>query len=517
METDRDIDTANHNGPDLTIPELDSSPEADNIAEEVAAPSPDTSELQPRQIGFSGYDQPPKKPVQDAARNLQAAIQDEDIRPRGNCWVLQRNNHDCRKKLQDRKGVFPLSAFNDCYDKKKCPKKRDVIVEIDAGPSANDLVERAISSPDDSANNVDTQIHVNPCSWGWEIKKEKGKDKLSCLPDPRRSIRRSTVAGLKEGDLPESIKRDVPAAVEYYSASTSTSTPSSDITLNYLKCKDFCKFDKSSPPTCLPNCYVIDGQIQLDVPLLLIPPPATVTTSEASIDTSTTTFQTSTTSAVPMDTLLASRDHIEERAPPDEKSLDKREDVVPDPMPKALTDRTNTPAINTAAFRKLDGNILAAVSVESAKKVGNKAAGHNGKRTESDQAPKVSALEDPYGKDEDKKNKRAMEERGLDISQNLPKGHPNNDMFDKEKKDRRGDGLGTSREISSSDADTNPHDIRSNTLPLHKCGSAICLLRRAFNSLTSKRDAPPSKYLTLSPHGNHPPLLLLFTSRLFTI
>ncbi|KAL8861109.1 MAG: hypothetical protein Q9198_010545, partial [Flavoplaca austrocitrina] len=162
-----------------------------------------------------------------------------------------------------------------------------------------------------------------------------------------------------------------------------------------------------------------------------------------------------------------------------------------DPMPKALTDRTNTPAINTAAFRKLDGNILAAVSVESAKKVGNKAAGHNGKRTESDQAPKVSALEDPYGKDEDKKNKRAMEERGLDISQNLPKGHPNNDMFDKEKKDRRGDGLGTSREISSSDADTNPHDIRSNTLPLHKCGSAICLLRRAFNSLTSKRDAPP--------------------------
>ncbi|KAL8868220.1 MAG: hypothetical protein Q9198_008258, partial [Flavoplaca austrocitrina] len=114
--------------------------------------------------------------------------------------------------------------------------------------------------------------------------------------------------GLKEGDLPESIKRDVPAAVEYYSASTSTSTPSSDITLNYLKCKDFCKFDKSSPPTCLPNCYVIDGQIQLDAPLLLIPPPATVTTSEASIDTSTTTFQTSTTSAVPMDTLLASRD-----------------------------------------------------------------------------------------------------------------------------------------------------------------------------------------------------------------
>ena len=138
--------------------------------------------------------------------------------------------------------------------------------------------------------------------------------------------------GLKEGGLPESAKRDVPAAVEYYSASTSTSTPSSDITLNYLKCKDFCKFDvcllslrharsgplaltdysaqKSLPPICLPNCYVIDGQIQLDAPLLLVLPSATVTTSEASIDTSMATFQTSTTSALPVDTLLASRDRM---------------------------------------------------------------------------------------------------------------------------------------------------------------------------------------------------------------
>ncbi|KAL8883447.1 MAG: hypothetical protein Q9192_007161, partial [Flavoplaca navasiana] len=82
METDGDIDTANQNEPDLTSPEFDSSPEADNTAEEVAAPPPDTSELQPRQIGFSGYDQPPKKPVQDAAQTLQAVIQDEDIRPR---------------------------------------------------------------------------------------------------------------------------------------------------------------------------------------------------------------------------------------------------------------------------------------------------------------------------------------------------------------------------------------------------------------------------------------------------
>ncbi|KAL9003435.1 MAG: hypothetical protein Q9180_009903, partial [Flavoplaca navasiana] len=250
---------------------------------------------------------------------------------------------------------------------------------------------------------------------------------------------------------------------------------------------------KSSPPTCLPNCYVIDGQVQLDAPLLLIPPPATVTTSEASIDTSMTTFQTSTTSAVPMDTLLASREHIEERAPPglvtdkspppkchmrlgkwvkvplktpechgkaaskpncyrwereivckrdiSKNSLDEREDVVPgrfsttfaspfipenlcivhlprlsplelantifptDSIPKALTDRTNTPAINTAAFRKLDGNILAAITVEAAKKVGNKAAGHRGKRTESDHAPKGSAVEDSYAEGEDKKDK----------------------------------------------------------------------------------------------------------------
>lgn len=125
METDIYIDTGNQNEPDLTI---DSPPEADNIAEEVAAPSPDTSAIQPRQIGFSGYEQPPKKPVQDAAQALQAVIQDEDIRPRGNCWMLQRDNHDCRKKLQDPKGVFPLTAFKDCYDKKKCPKKPDVIL-----------------------------------------------------------------------------------------------------------------------------------------------------------------------------------------------------------------------------------------------------------------------------------------------------------------------------------------------------------------------------------------------------
>ncbi|KAL8868471.1 MAG: hypothetical protein Q9198_008166, partial [Flavoplaca austrocitrina] len=339
------------------------------------------------------------------------------------------------------------------------------------------------ASADDSINNVKTQIHVNPCSWGWEIRKEKGKDKLFCLPHPRRSIRRSAVAGLKEGDLPESAKRDVPAAVEYYSASTSTSTPSSDVTLNYLKCKDFCKFDKSSPPTCLPNCYVIDGQIQLDAPLLLISPPATVTNSEASIDTSMSTFQTSTTSAVPMDTLLASREHI------GEKSLDKREDVVPDPMPNALTDRTNTPAINTAAFRKLDGDILAAITVEAAKKVGNKAAGHSGKRTEngfdvSDPAPKGSTVEDSYAEGEDKEDKRAIHERGLDVSQNLPQahplhtlyggdrvdnyngkrakergfdhmpyGHPNEDMFDKKRKDRRGGLDDTSRGEYQSDAD----------------------------------------------------------------
>ena len=75
----------------------------------------------------------------------------------------------------------------------------------------------------------------------------------------------------------------------------------------------------------------------------------------------------------------------------------------------------------------------------------NKAAGHTGKRTESDLAPKDSAVEDSYGEGEDKKAKRAIEERGLDVSQNLPKGHSEEDMFDNEKKDRRGDGLDTSR------------------------------------------------------------------------
>ncbi|KAL9011971.1 MAG: hypothetical protein Q9180_009138, partial [Flavoplaca navasiana] len=188
-------------------------------------------------------------------------------------------------------------------------------------------------------------------------------------------------------------------------------------------------------------------------------------------------------------------------------------------IPKALTDRTNTPAINTAAFRKVDGNTLAAITVEAAKEVGNKAAGHSGKRTESDPAPKDSAMKDFHGEGEDKKDKRAIEQRGLDVSQNLskghpihklygrdrpnnyngkraeergydlssymPKGHPKEDMFDKERKDRRGDEDDNSR-------DMNPFDIRSNTLPPHKCGSAMCLLRRAFDSLISKRgDAPP--------------------------
>ncbi|KAL8879212.1 MAG: hypothetical protein Q9192_008282 [Flavoplaca navasiana] len=294
--------------------------------------------------------------------------------------------------------------------------------------------------------------------------------------------------GLKEGDLPESAKRDVPAAVEYYSASTSTSTPSSDVTLNYLKCKDFCKFDKSSPPTCLPNCYVIDGQIQLDAPLLLIPSAATLTTSEASIDTSMTTFQTSTTAAVPKDTLLASREYISE------KSLDKREDVVPDAIPRVLTDRTNTPAINTAAFRKLEGNTLAAITVEAAKKVGNKAAGHNGKRTESDHTPKGSAVEDSYVEGEDKKDKRAIQERGLDVSQNLPKGNPIHSLYGGDRGNNYNGKCAEERGFDLSEhvpEDMNPLDIRSNTLPPHRCGSAMCLLRRAFNTWTSKRDAPP--------------------------
>ncbi|KAL8991180.1 MAG: hypothetical protein Q9169_007928 [Polycauliona sp. 2 TL-2023] len=39
-------------------------------------------------------------------------------------------------------------------------------------------------------------------------------------------------------------KRDVPAIVEYNnSAANATPSASSDVVLNYLKCKDFCKFD----------------------------------------------------------------------------------------------------------------------------------------------------------------------------------------------------------------------------------------------------------------------------------
>ncbi|KAL9011030.1 MAG: hypothetical protein Q9180_009233, partial [Flavoplaca navasiana] len=262
-----------------------------------------------------------------------------------------------------------------------------------------------------------------------------------------------------------------------------------------------------------------------------------------------------------------------------EKSLDKREDVVPgrfstttfaspfipenlcivhpsrlspaefantiiptDLIPKALTDRTNTPAINTAAFRKLDGNILAGINVEAAKKVGDKAAGHNGKRTEngfdaSDPAPKDSAVEDSYAEGEDKKDKRAIEKRALDVSPNLskghpihtlyggdrpnnyngkraeergfdhtPNGHPKEDVFDQERKDRRSDEDDNSRGISSSDlnvADMNPLDIRSNTLPPHKCGSAMCLLHRAFDSLISKRDAQPDHPPPQSTNPHH--------------
>lgn len=109
--------------------------------------------------------------------------------------------------------------------------------------------------------------------------------------------------------------------------------------------------------------------------------------------------------------------------------------IIPtDPVPKALTDRTNTPAINTAAFKKLEGDILAAITVDVAKKLGNKAAGHNGKRTEngfdvSDNVPKDRAVGNPYGKGEDKKDRRAIEERGLDVSPNLPKGHPIHKLY----------------------------------------------------------------------------------------
>ncbi|KAL8884793.1 MAG: hypothetical protein Q9192_006767, partial [Flavoplaca navasiana] len=257
-----------------------------------------------------------------------------------------------------------------------------------------------------------------------------------------------------------------------------------------------------------------------------------------------------------------------------DKSLDKREDIVPgrfstttfaspfipeiyalstfhifhvefantiiptDAIPKALTDRTNTPAINTAAFKKLDGNILAATSIEVAKKVGNKAASHNGKRTEngfdvSDPAPKDSAVENSSGDGEDKKNKRAIEERGIDISQTLPKshpihtlyggdrgnnyngkraeerrfdlsehvpeGHPKEYIFDKERKDRRGDGVDTSREptniLIDNDALT---DCLARKIKLRDCMQEFIVHEKRLVGRDAVPDHPPPQ--STNPH-----------------
>ncbi|KAL8769564.1 MAG: hypothetical protein Q9209_004495 [Squamulea sp. 1 TL-2023] len=110
--------------------------------------------------------------------------------------------------------------------------------------------------------------------------------------------------------------RDIPAAVKYTSLTSPSSTPASDAILDYLKCKDFCKFDTNSPPTCLPNCYVIDGQVQVDAPGILIPPSSDAfTTPSSSIIPSPTTLQTSTTSSTPISTDVSPH-AVDKRVPP---------------------------------------------------------------------------------------------------------------------------------------------------------------------------------------------------------
>ncbi|KAL8726834.1 MAG: hypothetical protein Q9166_006450 [cf. Caloplaca sp. 2 TL-2023] len=51
-----------------------------------------------------------------------------------------------------------------------------------------------------------------------------------------------------------------------------TSVPTSNSTIDNEKCKAYCESDKISPATCLSNCHVINGQIQVDAPGLLITP-----------------------------------------------------------------------------------------------------------------------------------------------------------------------------------------------------------------------------------------------------
>ncbi|KAI4259543.1 MAG: hypothetical protein L6R42_004540, partial [Xanthoria sp. 1 TBL-2021] len=352
------------------------------------------------------------KLVLEKARKLPSAILREPA-PDKCCYV--RVNWSSPSSIKCMALAFPggittsTELFWQCYSLEQCPQKRNTIPELDAGPTAINVVKRAalsgtsenygpkgcphgdieerafVATPrprlrsrctygtklapkiekgctldtqyciektftkdcksslyyctevvlesicklsdDDTANNVKTQIFVEPCWYGWDIRTEKGKNRLRCKDINGHLVGRSAVADHEKreslpgkwaytGPVLKVDKRDLPAAMEYGMAANSSSVPSSDVTLNYLKCKDFCRFDKSSPPTCLPNCYVIDGQVQLDAPGLLIPPPANATASKSGIDPSPTTFRTSTTSQIPTFTFPASKANIKGRAPP---------------------------------------------------------------------------------------------------------------------------------------------------------------------------------------------------------
>ncbi|CAO1604786.1 hypothetical protein XANCAGTX0491_008326 [Xanthoria calcicola] len=125
-EKNTDVDEDNEHPPFAS--EIETSTGADGGAELIPDPVRGTSELRPRQIFSAFAPQPPNKAVQEAAKAGQEIIEDKDFHD-GRCWVLHGNTRDCRKKLQDPNAKFKVAAFDDCYEAKKCPKKRSRIAD----------------------------------------------------------------------------------------------------------------------------------------------------------------------------------------------------------------------------------------------------------------------------------------------------------------------------------------------------------------------------------------------------
>ncbi|KAI4223596.1 MAG: hypothetical protein L6R36_005305 [Xanthoria steineri] len=126
--------------------EIETSTGADGGAELIPDPVRGTSELRPRQIFTPFAHQNPKKAVQEAAKAGQEIIEDKDFHGDGRCWVLHGNTHDCRKKLQDPNAKFQVAPFYDCYEAKKCPKKRSRIPdapELNSGAKGQKLSQRS--------------------------------------------------------------------------------------------------------------------------------------------------------------------------------------------------------------------------------------------------------------------------------------------------------------------------------------------------------------------------------------